>query len=36
MAAKGMTMSDRPRAREAADIWLTFRAGDDGLKAEAA
>ena len=36
MAAKGMTMSDRPRAREAADIWLTFRAADGGPEAEAA
>ena len=36
MAAKGMTMSDRPRARGAADIWLTFRAADGGPEAEAA
>ena len=36
MAAKGMTMSDRPRARGAADIWLTFRAADGGPGAEAA
>jgi hypothetical protein len=30
MAVKGLAMDDRPRAREAADIWLTFRAGDSG------
>jgi hypothetical protein len=30
MAAEGMAMDDRPPAREAADIWLTFRSGDPG------
>jgi len=36
MAAKGLTMDDTRRAREAADIWLTFRAADSGPEAEAA
>jgi hypothetical protein len=36
MAAKGLTMRDRARARQAADIWLTFRAADTGPPAEAA
>jgi hypothetical protein len=30
MATRGLAMDDRPRARAAADIWLTFRAGDSG------
>ena len=29
MAVKGLAMHDRPRAREAADRWPTFRAADD-------
>jgi hypothetical protein len=36
MAAKGLTMDDTRRAREAADVWLTFRAADSGPEAEAA
>jgi hypothetical protein len=36
MAAKALTMDDRPRAREAADIWLTFREGTGGPEASAA
>jgi len=36
MAAKGLSMNDRSRAREAADIWLTFRAADTGPQADAA
>jgi len=36
MAAKGLSMDDRSRAREAADIWLTFRAADSGPQANAA
>jgi len=28
MADKGMTMGDLAHARQAADVWLTFRAGD--------
>ena len=35
MAARGTTMSDRRRAREAADIWLMFRAADGGAEARA-
>jgi hypothetical protein len=30
-AAKGLAMGDPPRARRAADLWLTFHAtGDEG------
>jgi hypothetical protein len=30
-AAKGLRMGDRSRARQAADVWLTFRApGGEG------
>ena len=36
MAAKGLAMDDRPRAREAADLWLTFRAADGGSEADPA
>jgi len=36
MAAKGLSMDDRSRAREAADIWLTFRAADTGPQANTA
>jgi hypothetical protein len=36
MAAKALTMDHRPRAREAADIWLTFREGTGGPEASAA
>ena len=35
-ALGGLSMDDRPRAREAADIWLTFRAADTGPQASAA
>jgi hypothetical protein len=28
LAAKGLAMGDLPRARQAADVWLTFRAAD--------
>jgi hypothetical protein len=36
MAAKGLRMGDRPRARQAADVWLTFRAPGDTGDAHAA
>ena len=36
MAAKGLTMDEPRRAREAADIWLTLRAAGRGPEAEAA
>ena len=36
MAARGATMGELPRAREAADIWLSFRAADGHSGAEAA
>jgi hypothetical protein len=36
MVCKGLKMDDRSRAREAADIWLTFQAADGGSEADAA
>jgi len=33
---RGATMGELPRAREAADIWLSFRAADGHSGAEAA
>jgi hypothetical protein len=36
VARKGLAMGDLPRARRAADVWLTFQAGDEPAERRAA